>query len=135
LLLGWGKVETTAATLSLERRIMSFVLGQTRKHIGRVGLGKLAFTATRVVNKGLARRSLSTAAGPQYSDGAHRSNAETLVNKVPVIKVNATVAVCDGGSGALGHPVEYIQLDTVSNEPQVCKYCGLRFMMGEVHHH
>lgn len=39
------------------------------------------------------------------------------------------VAVCDGGSGALGHPVEYIQLDTVSNAPQICKYCGLRFKM------
>ena len=86
--------------------------------------------------KNVAVRQLSSSnAGPQYTDGAHRSNAEKLVNKVPVIEVNATVAVCDGGSGALGHPVEYIQLDTVSNEPQICKYCGLRFKMGEPHHH
>jgi len=72
---------------------------------------------------------------PQYQEGQHRSNAQKLVNDVPVITVDARVAVCDGGSGALGHPVEYIQLDTVSNEPQACKYCGLRFVMGEVHLH
>lgn len=45
------------------------------------------------------------------------------------------VAVCDGGSGVLGHPIEYIQLDTVSNEPAVCKYCGLRYKMGAGSHH
>ena len=71
----------------------------------------------------------------RYKDGEHRSNAEKLINEIPVIEVPATVAVCDGGSGALGHPVEYIQLDTVSNETQICKYCGLRFKMGEVHKH
>ena len=80
-------------------------------------------------------KGLSGVAAPQYKDGAHRSNAEELVSKVPVITVNGTVAVCDGGSGALGHPVEYIQLDTVSNKPQICKYCGLRYKMGDVHHH
>jgi uncharacterized Zn-finger protein len=74
----------------------------------------------------------SFSAGPQYTDGMHRSNAEELVNKVPVIECDAHVAICDGGSGALGHPVEYIQLDTISNEPQICKYCGLRFKMA--HH-
>jgi uncharacterized Zn-finger protein len=49
---------------------------------------------------------------------------------VPVIEVDGHVAICDGGGGALGHPVEYIQLDTISKEPAVCKYCGklkLRF--------
>ena len=63
----------------------------------------------------------------------HRSNAEKLVNSVSVIEVDAHVAVCDGGGGALGHPVEYIQLDTVSTEPSICKYCGLRYKMK--HHH
>jgi len=57
----------------------------------------------------------------------HRSNAEELINAVPVIEVPGDTAVCDGGGGALGHPVEYIQLNTVSDEPAVCKYCGLRF--------
>ena len=56
-----------------------------------------------------------------------------LVNKIPVKEVEGYVAVCDGGGGALGHPLEYIQLDTVSNEPAVCKYCGVRFKAS--HHH
>jgi NADH dehydrogenase (ubiquinone) Fe-S protein 6 len=64
-----------------------------------------------------------------YDHGIFRSNAEKLVNQVPVIEVNGHTAVCDGGSGALGHPIEYIQLDTVSDKPAVCKYCGLRFKM------
>jgi NADH dehydrogenase (ubiquinone) Fe-S protein 6 len=72
---------------------------------------------------------------PSYKHGAHRSSAEKLVAEIPVIVVDDTVAVCDGGSGALGHPVEYIQLDTVSNKPQICKYCGLGFKMGEPHYH
>ena len=67
--------------------------------------------------------------------GLHRSNAEALINKVPVIEVSGHVAVCDGGGGALGHPVEYIQLDTVSQEPAICKYCGLRFKMKAGGHH
>ena len=82
------------------------------------------------------RAATSSAAGlPQYKHGIHRSSAEKLISKVPVVTVDAHVAVCDGGSGALGHPVEYIQLDTVSNKPQVCKYCGLQFKMGEPHLH
>ena len=72
---------------------------------------------------------------PVYENGQHRSNAEELVDGVPVITVPATVAVCDGGSGALGHPVEYIQLDTASNAPQACKYCGLRYKMGKIEYH
>mmetsp|Transcript_18708 Transcript_18708/g.20339 ORF Transcript_18708/g.20339 Transcript_18708/m.20339 type:complete len:108 (+) Transcript_18708:70-393(+) len=72
---------------------------------------------------------------PQYKHGIHRSNAEELVNKVPVIEVEGYTAVCDGGSGALGHPLEYIQLHTVSDKPQVCKYCGLRYISkGPAHH-
>jgi len=91
----------------------------------------------RTSAKGLVSRTFSSgkAGSSVYEDGAHRSNAEKLISAVPVITVNATVAVCDGGSGALGHPVEYIQLDTVSKEPAVCKYCGLRYKMGEVHAH
>ena len=82
------------------------------------------------------RTATSSAAGlPQYKHGIHRSSAEKLISKVPVVTVDAHVAVCDGGSGALGHPVEYIQLDTVSNKPQICKYCGLQFKMGEPHLH
>jgi NADH dehydrogenase (ubiquinone) Fe-S protein 6 len=71
----------------------------------------------------------------QYEHGIHRSDAEVLINKVPVIEVAGHVAVCDGGGGALGHPVEFIQLDNVSSEPAICKYCGLRFKMKAGGHH
>lgn len=57
------------------------------------------------------------------------------MNSVEVIEVADVTAVCDGGGGALGHPVEYIQLNTVSNEPAVCKYCGLRFRRKADCHH
>ena len=43
--------------------------------------------------------------------------------------------VCDGGGGALGHPIEYIQLNKISDEPAICKYCGLRFQMKKGGHH
>ena len=48
---------------------------------------------------------------------------------MPVIEVEGHVAICDGGSGALGHPIEYIQLDDASGKPGVCKYCGLRLVV------
>jgi NADH dehydrogenase (ubiquinone) Fe-S protein 6 len=46
------------------------------------------------------------------------------------------LAVCEGGGGSLGHPIEYIQLDKVnnSNEPSTCLYCGLRYK-SKAHHH
>lgn len=44
------------------------------------------------------------------------------------------VSCWGGGSVALGHPVEYINLDgTTSEDPAVCKYCGLRYHLD--HHH
>mmetsp|Transcript_31021 Transcript_31021/g.23070 ORF Transcript_31021/g.23070 Transcript_31021/m.23070 type:complete len:111 (-) Transcript_31021:21-353(-) len=70
-----------------------------------------------------------------YKHGKFRSNAAELVTKQPVIEVEGHVAVCDGGSGALGHPLEYIQLDTVKDEPQICKYCGLRYKKKHGSHH
>ena len=39
------------------------------------------------------------------------------------------------GGGALGHPVEYIQLEKRSEfHPETCKYCGLKFVKDEHHH-
>ncbi|KAG6610679.1 NADH:ubiquinone oxidoreductase, NDUFS6/13 kDa subunit [Phytophthora cinnamomi] len=65
----------------------------------------------------------------------HRSDAEQRIAKVPIVEVAGTVAVCDGGGGALGHPVEYIQLDTREHHtPQTCKYCGVRYKMKEGYH-
>uniref|UniRef100_A0A7S0T4V0 Zinc finger CHCC-type domain-containing protein n=1 Tax=Erythrolobus madagascarensis TaxID=708628 RepID=A0A7S0T4V0_9RHOD len=54
------------------------------------------------------------------------SNAMDLIQQVPPIEVEGNVAVCDGGGGAEGHPIEYIKLD--SPYPAVCKYCGLRYV-------
>lgn len=63
------------------------------------------------------------------------SNAMDKIHSTAPIEVDADVAICNGGGGALGHPVEYIKL-LVSDEdagPQVCKYCGLKFL--RKHHH
>jgi hypothetical protein len=44
--------------------------------------------------------------------------------------VGAHAHCCPTGGGALGHPVEFIQLNKVNvSAPEVCKYCGLRFVM------
>jgi NADH dehydrogenase (ubiquinone) Fe-S protein 6 len=57
------------------------------------------------------------------------------VAKVDVIEVEGMTAVCNGGGGALGHPIEYIQLNTVTaGEIGECKYCGLRFIHAHKHH-
>ena len=69
-------------------------------------------------------------------ENLHRSDAESLISKVPVIEVAARTAVCDGGGGALGHPIEFIQLDRVdAGSAETCPYCGLRFLMAEGAHH
>lgn len=63
------------------------------------------------------------------------SDAMDKIEHTEVIEVDGDVAVCAGAGGALGHPVEYIKL-VVSDEdagPQVCKYCGLKFV--RKHHH
>jgi len=47
-----------------------------------------------------------------------------LVAQVPPIETKGTVAMCDGGGGALGHPRVFLSLD---KGLQTCGYCGLRF--------
>jgi len=60
----------------------------------------------------------------------HRSNAEELIAKVNVVEVDGPVALCDGGGGSLGHPLEYIKLDWRHPDvPVECKYCGIRYVM------
>jgi len=44
-----------------------------------------------------------------------------------IIEVEGEMAVCDGGGGALGHPLEYIKVAHMNGEPVACIYCGLRF--------
>ena len=68
---------------------------------------------------------------------AHGSNAEAMIKSFteePIV-VDAHVAVCDGGGGALGHPLEFIQLNRVNPKtPEICPYCGLQFVEGYAHH-
>ena len=63
------------------------------------------------------------------------TNSEKLIALQEPIVVDGHVAVCDGGGGALGHPIEFIQLNRVNPKtPEVCTYCGLRFVEGNAHH-
>lgn len=62
----------------------------------------------------------------EFKLGKHRSNALELIEKVPIVEVEGEMAICDGGGGALGHPLEYISLKR-PGEVERCKYCGLRF--------
>ncbi|CAH0479010.1 unnamed protein product [Peronospora belbahrii] len=42
-----------------------------------------------------------------YEDiNRHRSDAELRIAKVPIVELESSLAVCDGGGGALGHPAE-----------------------------
>ena len=43
------------------------------------------------------------------------------------ITIDATVAACDGGGGALGHPKVYLNL---AKDGEIdCPYCGKRFVL------
>jgi NADH dehydrogenase (ubiquinone) Fe-S protein 6 len=61
-----------------------------------------------------------------YKLGKHRSNALELVHKIAPIEVDGEMAICDGGGGALGHPLEYISLARPGTV-EYCKYCALRY--------
>eukprot|EP00573_Skeletonema_grethae_P012294 CAMPEP_0201697536 /NCGR_PEP_ID=MMETSP0578-20130828/11369_1 /ASSEMBLY_ACC=CAM_ASM_000663 /TAXON_ID=267565 /ORGANISM="Skeletonema grethea, Strain CCMP 1804" /LENGTH=126 /DNA_ID=CAMNT_0048183725 /DNA_START=53 /DNA_END=433 /DNA_ORIENTATION=+ len=63
-----------------------------------------------------------------YKLGKHRSNGLELIEKVPPIEVEGDMAVCDGGGGALGHPLEYIKVGYRGGEPVSCVYCGLKYV-------
>lgn len=78
----------------------------------------------------------SLALSPQLPAGdRHRSNAEELVAQYPVIDVRSNVAMCNGGGGAMGHPIEYIKLELRDGAKGVaCRYCGLRFRKAAGHH-
>ncbi|PWZ15122.1 NADH dehydrogenase [ubiquinone] iron-sulfur protein 6, mitochondrial [Zea mays] len=48
-------------------------------------------------------------------------------------QLDGRIAVCEGAAegAGLGRPIEYICLDLEA--PNVCKYCGLRYV--QIHHH
>ncbi|XP_053958378.1 NADH dehydrogenase [ubiquinone] iron-sulfur protein 6, mitochondrial [Anastrepha ludens] len=56
-----------------------------------------------------------------------------LIDEVPPIEVTERVVYCDGGDANLGHPKIYINVDKPG--PQICGYCGLRFVKKDGHHH
>ncbi|KAI9444798.1 ubiquinone oxidoreductase 20 kd subunit [Lactarius indigo] len=60
------------------------------------------------------------------------SAMELLANE-PVRLIHGRKAVCDGGSGPLGHPKIYINLDKPG--PRSCGYCGLRYEQAPHHGH
>ncbi len=53
--------------------------------------------------------------------------ALNTTSATPVIKINADdkEVACDGGGGALGHPLVYLPFGDQSQV--VCYYCGKRF--------
>jgi len=55
------------------------------------------------------------------------------MEKVPVIEVDGERATCDGGGGALGHPLEYISLQR-PGQVKACIYCGLKYKKKEGSH-
>jgi len=71
----------------------------------------------------------------EHSRLTHGTNAEELISKVPVIEVDDDVAMCLGvGEMSWGHPVQWITLNTRNPEkPNICKYCGLRYVK-KLHH-
>uniref|UniRef100_A0A7S2S1L5 Zinc finger CHCC-type domain-containing protein n=1 Tax=Eucampia antarctica TaxID=49252 RepID=A0A7S2S1L5_9STRA len=74
-----------------------------------------------------------------YALGKHRSNALELLERQPIVEVDGPIAVCDGGGGALGHPLEYIKLTDLNEGKSVvsCVYCGIKYRhkKGSAHHH
>jgi NADH dehydrogenase (ubiquinone) Fe-S protein 6 len=64
----------------------------------------------------------------------NQRTAQEYIDDVPVVEVDGPTAICDGGDPRLGHPIQFIQLNTVrQGKPATCKYCGLRFI--QAHHH
>jgi len=77
-----------------------------------------------------------------YKLGKHRSNALEMIEKQTVIEVEGNMAVCDGGGGVLGHPLEYIKLGARMDYDERgeaagvrCIYCGLRYRSKGGGHH
>ena len=66
----------------------------------------------------------------EESNTTHKSNAEELINKLPVIEVEGDTVRCSGVNElGYGHPVHYMTVDQRNIEtPVVCKWCGLRYV-------
>ena len=73
----------------------------------------------------------------QISAQSHKTNAEELINALPIVEVDGDTARCTGVNElGLGHPVQYIQLNRrYEHTPATCKWCGLRFRKRDDGHH
>jgi NADH dehydrogenase (ubiquinone) Fe-S protein 6 len=74
----------------------------------------------------------------QQSKLTHLSDAEEWVHKIPPIIVDDDIVRCGGvKTVGLGHPVVYLQLNKRDpTEPEVCKWCGLRYLRNpHLNHH
>lgn len=49
-----------------------------------------------------------------------------LVDDREVVITDAVYVRCDGGTGTLGHPLEYLTLE--KDGEVVCNYCGRRYV-------
>ncbi len=47
-----------------------------------------------------------------------------------IIEVEEMTVACDGGGGALGHPLVYLHLDDETHEA-ICPYCSRKFVLKE----
>jgi uncharacterized Zn-finger protein len=78
----------------------------------------------------LFRSPASAPRGQRYNAGeaeVSMSDDETLmIDDREVVLTTRLHVSCDGGGGALGHPVEYLTLERGGET--VCKYCGRRFV-------
>ena len=74
----------------------------------------------------------------QISMKTHKTNAEELINALPVVEVDGDTARCTGVNELrLGHPVQYIQINRRQEQSlAACKLCGLPFKerTGGYHH-
>ena len=73
----------------------------------------------------------------QISMKTHKTNAEELINALPVVEVDADTGRCTCVNElGLGHPVQYIEINRRhEHTPATCKWCGLRFKKRAGGHH
>jgi uncharacterized Zn-finger protein len=55
-----------------------------------------------------------------------------LISPPEIIPVDSHRVACNGGGGALGHPLVY--LDMGANSSVVCGYCGRKFVLRDGAH-
>ena len=48
-------------------------------------------------------------------------------NTLEIVKTESKRVVCDGGGGALGHPMVYLQMGEASEI--ICPYCSRQFQL------